>query len=509
MMPERPAVRRILPHGRPFPLHVPLLTTVPALALWQGNADQMRSLYPVRIAIACGVVTCVIWAIGLVVQRDVRRAGLFASLVATAACTLGFILTDPTRAVVNLAVFGTAAAAIAILAIRLRDSAMRHLTILLNVVSVTLVAANGAAIALNRPADFNPTAATAVGAAPGRDVWYLVPDRFPTEHTLQSLGFDLSDFFDGLDERGFDIVDQARANYPQTSLSLGSAWDLDYFDFDPLHVDFGEALGRLEDPRIGRLFDEAGYHYTHLGSWPEFSAHSASADTVLTLEGAGEFWTAWEATTLLPTIRFLLDAGTPGTVSHARQVEHSRHQLRRLDAMARSEPDEPEFVMAHLVLPHGPYIYRADGSLRSRTDQVEDRTGYEQQAQYFGTRLLELIDVLQSREHPPVIMIVADEGLYPEDLATHASLGDVDPADYSPGDIRKKMSILAAVAAPEPIADLPEKTTAVNVVRRVVASTLSIDLPPLPDESFRWAGTSRDQVVSIPPDVLWDAEDEG
>lgn len=503
----RATIRTDPPRGRPLPIHVILLATVPAMMLWAGNATQLRSLYPLRVVIGCAIAALVILAIVLVVQRDVRRAGLIASGTVTLACTIGLVLGDPTRALVNILGFVVGLLLIVRLAARLPDAAIRNVTILLNVVAVAVVTVNAAVVAMNRPGAFTPDQAALTATSPGRDVWYLVPDRFPTEATLDELGLGQSAFFDGLRARGFDVVDQARANYPQTSVSLAASWGLDYPD-DPAAPT--EVYGRLEDPRIGQLFDDAGYHYTHLGSWPEFSADSASADSVLTLKGAGEFWTAWEATTLLPTVRYLLDVGTPGTVSYARQVEHGQYQLSRLHTLARTDREDPEFVLAHLVLPHGPYIYREDGTLRSRSETVDDRVGYVEQARFFGDEVLRIVDELLAREEPPVIVLLADEGLYPEDLDEDTQMGDVDPATYSDEEIQQKMSILAAVYDPDRTSTgLSEQTTALNVVRDTVSSVLSLDLPLLRDRAFRWADKDYQQLREIPHEVLWPGDTNG
>lgn len=484
-----------------------MLPAVPVLALWAGNAELIRSLYPLRISL--GVVgTAVASALIVsVVQRDFRRSALVATVAVVAGVSIGHVLPDPRRAALNLGVLTVIVLFGVFLATHLSARGMSRLTLFLNVIAVALVVSNAGVVVLNRPPAFAvpANAKDSSGDDTAQSIWYLVPDRYPTESALRDLGFQSSDFFTALEGRGFQIIDEARANYPLTMLSLASAWSLSYLD-ETRASDLAYATGMLSDPAIGQVLTGAGYDYTHLGSWPEFTSTSESADQVLTLQGTNEFWTAWEQTTLLPTIRFLLDAREFSAMSHVRQVEHGRHQIRMLKDLAAREPAGPEFILAHLVLPHGPYVFNADGSLRdpARVTDAHARDGYAQQLAFLNDQLLDLVDTLQGRQDPPMIIIMSDEGLYPESLTTQMDEGLKDPALYTDDELRLKFSILAAVHDPSGrLPELDRASSAVNVVRAAVDSALGTTIrPPLPDITYRWADAEGSTLIPVAEAVL-------
>lgn len=494
------------PSQRPLPYHLVLLPAVPALMLWSGNASQLRSLYPLRIIAVSVGLALVVTLIASVVQRDVRRSALVGTLTVVVMSVVGYVLPDPTRAGLNLTALVLALAATVILSAKLGASSIRHITVFLNVIALALVVANGVVVVRDRPSGHveQRSAALPPGGGDGRDVWYLVPDRYPPAPVLDEVGIAVDAFADGLEQRGFQVFDGVRANYPQTLLSLGSAWGLEYLgETDSSLSESDEASLRLADPLLGQLFDSAGYDYIHLGSWPEFTSTSRSADVVATFQGANEFYAAYEPTTILPSIRFLMDAGLPAALGDTRQLEHGEHQLKVLARLAATDPASPQFVLSHLVLPHGPYVFGADGShVRPRADTPSGaRAGYQEQVTFLNRRILSIVADLQDRDEPPIIIIMADEGLYPEDL-TGQDTSATDPRTYSPDDVRRKVSVFTAVF--DPTGDFPAAYlhTPVNVTRALANRVLGTDYAPLPDMSYRWADDSFETLVRVPDDVL-------
>jgi hypothetical protein len=71
------------------------------------------------------------------------------------------------------------------------------------------------------------------------------------------------------------------------------------------------------------------------------------------------------------------------------------------------------FVYAHINAPHGPFVYRADGSFNYPLDTTDLKKLNIEMLTYLNKRVLELVDVLQKNSStPPIIIIQADHGLH-------------------------------------------------------------------------------------------------
>lgn len=481
-------------HGRPLAWHVLTIPAVPVLALWAGVADQTTTLLPIWIGLWSAAAAVALTLVISIVQRDARRSALVAVLVVVLFGTLGHVVPSGARPL-HWLVMAAVIFAVTRATCRAQDVSIRNVTTVLNVVGIALLLANSVVVAANRPPVVEAAVATGagVGNGPGRaqrDVWYLVPDRYPSSTTLATLGIDNSSFETALRDRGFEVEEDIRSNYPETVLSLASAWSLDLLDTSqpPSH-----AYRLLLDNPLGQAFRRSGYAYTHLGSWAEATADSSPATRTLTLQGAGEFWTAWEKTTAIPSLPGL---GAPGSINQRRHIEHARHQIEVLERLAQQIDSEPTFVLTHLLLPHEPYVFHSDGTVR--TDPVVDRvTAYEEQLAYLNTTLLDLIDLLQSRPDEPVILILSDEGPYPADLSDEAAPADGFP-QLDEGELDVKYSVFAALRDPDgDVRPIARAHTSINVVRAVVADLLDADLPPVPDHQFEWSDPDRTSIVRM------------
>jgi hypothetical protein len=83
----------------------------------------------------------------------------------------------------------------------------------------------------------------------------------------------------------------------------------------------------------------------------------------------------------------------------------------------------PKFVFAHVLLPHVPLVFRADGSIttddryfRETFDQPTSNEylidGYKNQVEYINQRMLSIVEaIIKNSARPPVIIIQGDHGL--------------------------------------------------------------------------------------------------
>lgn len=63
------------------------------------------------------------------------------------------------------------------------------------------------------------------------DIYYIVLDAYPCTDILQELyRFDNTEFLGDLEQMGFTMPSNIRANYPGTALSVSSTLDMQYWD---------------------------------------------------------------------------------------------------------------------------------------------------------------------------------------------------------------------------------------------------------------------------------------
>jgi hypothetical protein len=152
---------------------------------------------------------------------------------------------------------------------------------------------------------------------------------------------------------------------------------------------------------------------------------------------------------------------------------------------SRSLPS-PKFVLAHFLLPHGPYVFDRRGRFISAEEEsTKDwRDLYAEQLAFTNQRINELLDQLLSgpAESDPIVIIQADEGPHPEELVGNPDIYRWDQA--SDLDLKLKFAILNAYYLPTGSERLYPSITPVNSFRVLLNEYFGLDMAVLPDRSF-------------------------
>jgi hypothetical protein len=149
--------------------------------------------------------------------------------------------------------------------------------------------------------------------------------------------------------------------------------------------------------------------------------------------------------------------------------------------------DTPTFALAHLLLPHEPFVYHADCSHRDLYWPVgaglpgdeEATRGYLDQIRCANRKIAALVDSILARSsRPPVILLQADHG--------HGRLGHLPALEkVSAYQLRERMSVFSAYLLPGVPSDaIPDSVTPVNASRLVLRHYFGADLPLLEDASY-------------------------
>ena len=491
--------------GRPLPVHPVLLAAYPVLFLYGQNLGELEPSDLLGPLAAIVLVALAALIIGGYLVGEGRRAALVVSAVAATLLLYGHVadILGPlgVRAAFLQAGWIGLVGVTVVTAVKAGSDRLATLTRGLNVVSAVLVILALVSIVPAEIARANqrvaPAAPIGGTAGTGRDIWYLVFDRYGSARSLDLLyGIDDRPFLDRLRARGFEIATDSHANYVKTALSLAATLNVDYLDDlaaaqDPASQDHGPIYRHLSDHAVGHFLRARGYRYVHLGSTYDPTETSVLADLNPRIDGPPDFVDALFDTSALPAIARRLHIRT--SVS-ARERHHQigRFQLDTLDELV-DEPG-PKFVFAHLLLPHPPYTFARDGRfLTDREDEGRtDGQGYAEQLVYLQARIEGLLERLLARPEAerPIIVLQADEGPYPLDYARNASA--YDWATATTEDLEIKFGIFNAMYLPGGEAPpVSAGLSSVNTFRLIFGAYFGADLPLLPDRSFTSAGKYR------------------
>jgi len=348
-----------------------------------------------------------------------------------------------------------------------------------------------------------------VGALP--DIYYIVLDGYGRQDILSRYyHYDNSPFLTKLGELGFYVADLSTANYNQTVLSLAASLNMQYVQ-DLVgnqtlgaegRVRLAEALKHSQVRAFLRargyelVAFETGYSQTEIRDaevfWGPESDSSRDEHPLL-----GQQISPFESLLLSTTgLRAVLDfdplrqrlalasVGDPHFQAHRVRV---RYTLASLGTAA--ERPGPTFVIAHLISPHPPFVFEANGDpvanqgIYSLADAdafggapAEYVALYRAQLQYLNMLVIPALeDILRRSERPPVILLQGDHG----------------PGAYFVWDsaedslLPERMSMLNAYYFPDgDYAGLDPAISPVNSFRVVLNTYFGETLPRLPDRSF-------------------------
>ena len=338
------------------------------------------------------------------------------------------------------------------------------------------------------------------------DVYYIVLDAYARGDTMQEFyGFDNEPFLSELEKMGFYVADCSQSNYAKTRLSLASSLNMNYLEeFDEIAQDLERGKesrirmgGLIRRSAVRKQFQELGYNIVAFETgylWSEWD----NADVFLSQYSDSTFENVqlfgqlneFEALLIQTTVGlFFMDAETIFTstldtaVTSPRRA-HYDYVLYTLNTLeAAPLIDGPKFVFAHLISPHGPYVFDVDGEFVP--DDNDSEQGYIDQVKYLNSRLIPLLkNLLEQSDAPPIIIVQADHG-------GHGTQFDQD----------HRMNILNTYYLPEEgTQQLYETITPVNSFRLVFDYYFGSEYDLLPDVSYYSSVDNFFEFVVVPND---------
>jgi hypothetical protein len=489
---------RLFVHTGGACFHTFVFGAYPALMVVASNAGVLPiDGAAVARAIAASVtMTAALLLVLRVIVPDLQSRAAYLSIVFIACSFYGIVASATSHPWAAMLYVG-ASAAVAALAVRLPH--VRASTSTWNVGACVLLAVHAYAMmpVLRSSEPWRDAADDLIAGVAGSgaprldgprpDIYHIVLDGFGRPDVLKELyGLDLDPFVAALESRGFAVPPSGRSNYAQTYLSLASSLNLSYLD--PIASDLRGTADRrvlaylIQHNALMTLARRAGYGITAIGSNYSATMRLENADTCLCEQyGLGE--TALAILELTPLGALPLDRWT--YAAHRRKLTAAFAHLERATDASR-----PTMVFAHVIAPHPPFVFEADGGRRSdagRTFSFRDGShyagssaeyvaGYREQTRFLASKVLAAVDAILSRPGPaPVIVLHGDHG--------PASTWNWDHLHEA--NVRERLSIFSAYYFPDDNPpDLPAQLSPVNGLRILANRYFGTGLPALPERAF-------------------------
>ncbi|MFQ5921598.1 MAG: hypothetical protein ACE5M4_02040 [Anaerolineales bacterium] len=335
------------------------------------------------------------------------------------------------------------------------------------------------------------------------DIYYIVLDAYARADVLQELyQYDNSDFLAALEARGFHVDDAARANYTHSEISMASSLNMSHLtDMPEFLRTRGSAASEDEIRRMSgdliktsalrHSLEELGYTIIALDSGYGQTQITDADEYVRSplIDDAG-LWQIGIEFMLLDTtlgreiVELLGEEASPHNKLFTAHRERVLFNLGELSQI--STADGPQFVFAHIISPHVPFVFGREGEEITGFDPYTllDRQGgkevnielYRNQLHYLNSLVLESIDGILARyEAPPIIVLQSDHG--------SKVYSDSNPPDSVKMDLQ--VPILNAVLVPKAgEQDFYPGLTPVNTFRQILNLYFDADLDLKSDLSY-------------------------
>jgi hypothetical protein len=324
------------------------------------------------------------------------------------------------------------------------------------------------------------------------DIYYIILDGYGRSDVLQELyDYNNSQFISSLEDKGFVVATDSHSNYIHTTLSLASSLNMDYIDNigDNVSEDCQSLEPTVEMIRHSRLrafLEERGYQTV---AFQTGSGHTMITDVDYYITYRPNMVSDLEGLLITSSALRMYGEKLQNLFNPFTCIGHqgSVHNIFTNLAVIPYMPG-PQFVFAHIMSPHPPFIFGPKGDLTVRGEcngfdgslftgtQDEYKIGYKGQVEYISLLMQDTVEKILVRSSiPPIIIIQGDHG--------SGLLLDFSSSENTC--IRERFSILSAYYLPNGGGEkLYQTVTPVNSFRIVLNQYFEAGLPLLDDRLY-------------------------
>ena len=316
-----------------------------------------------------------------------------------------------------------------------------------------------------------------------RDIYYIILDAYASTNTLKEVyNYDNQNYNDYLSEKGFYVATKSQTNYPMSFLSLASSLNLKYVNYltDVAGVESTDPTipyHMITDNEVMNFLKLRGYKYIHFSSDWGPTQNNKHADLNFRFGKLDEFVILLIQTTILRLLE------KPFIKDLAKSRLHTFSRLAKVHKIKG-----PKFIFAHIVSPHPPFLFGANGEPVPDSDLYDPvlnafkhKEKYLNQLIFITKKIEGLVDeILEKSKIPPIIILQADHGpasTFPDDISF--------PRKPTEKMLKERMEIFNAYYLPAGGSDLLyDSITPVNTFRLVFDFYFKTNYGLLIDQSY-------------------------
>ena len=335
------------------------------------------------------------------------------------------------------------------------------------------------------------------------DIYLIILDKYARQDLLlANYGIDNRPFLAELEGLGFFVAECSQSNYDHSESSLASELNYDYLQnllkVEPRETDHSLLWPLIKQSKVRRQLAalgykmvafETGYPWSQIEDADLYLRPPSRSSLLSQIQPFEAMMVKTTALSLLADAQALLAQGLSQDVYYL-HYNRELFVLRMLEELPTTSG--PKFVFAHVLVPHEPYVFTADGSLQTDSafyregwglpiDDQHDYEGYRNQIAFINNRITSIIKaIIRDSETPPIILLQSDHGVAPD---RNANLG----AYYLPGGNAE--GLYAGISS-------------VNIFRVVFNTYFGTQYPLLPDHAYASPSLEMIYDLSISSDTL-------
>tara|TARA_Y100000591_G_scaffold331984_1_gene367698 strand:+ start:6386 stop:7948 length:1563 start_codon:yes stop_codon:yes gene_type:complete len=329
------------------------------------------------------------------------------------------------------------------------------------------------------------------------DIYYIVPDMYTSANVLKEFyNFEDDEFNKFLKQNNFYIVEKSHANYSWTNMSLSSSLNMDYLqnliDLSEKNINIGMETTRLiKDNKLMQILKSFGYEIVNIESGIHSTNTFENADLIIQPAMRDELINELINSSLLLHFDSLFGG-----------IKRNRVLNTFEEIINISKNENPKFVMAHLNVPHGPYVFGKNGERvwfskmlyenRYLKRGEKEREEYLNQLIFVSKKLREVIDkILQKSSTKPIIVIQGDHGpatFFPE-----------GPWPKNPTEkmLKERLGIINAIFLPDNKKLFYDTISPVNTFRLILNEYFGANYKLLKDNNYYAPFWKSSEIIDV------------
>jgi hypothetical protein len=257
------------------------------------------------------------------------------------------------------------------------------------------------------------------------DIYLILADEYAGKRELKDiLNFDNSGFENELAMRGFQIIEEPKSNYNLTVYSMASMLNMKYLpNIQPKETRENNnlCLDLINRNTVTRTLTGAGYRIYNFSIFnlddnPSLVHQNFIARGTRLITSQTFFNKIYKdlGYHLITTLK-ISSAIKKDSAANYVNLENNSLLIKKLKEQVSRHAAEPRFIYAHLLMPHYPYYFDANGKPNPLNSLKEgsqyDAKNYLEYLRYCNREFLSLIDdILAHSVNPPVIIFMSDHG---------------------------------------------------------------------------------------------------